>query len=145
MRSSCDRAMVSGSARASISRWAGAARVMVSAPGGREVAPFGVLPGCCDWARIARTRPRDDSAGPAGACPRLSCPVSGLYAPAMATETPVECVTVGSNAARPFGMDARDRACRLATNAGFECADAMPEGRTVLLASLDYAWDPAWL
>jgi phosphatidylglycerophosphate synthase len=63
----------------------------------------------------------------------------------MATETPVQFVAVGSNAARPFGMDARDRACRLAANAGFDGAAAATEGRAVLLASLDYAWDPAWL
>ena len=54
-------------------------------------------------------------------------------------------VPVGANPARPFGMDARDRACRLATNAGFECADAAEPGRAALLASLAYAWDPAWL
>jgi phosphatidylglycerophosphate synthase len=54
-------------------------------------------------------------------------------------------VPLGSNLARPFGMDARDRACRLAANAGFECAEAAPEGRAALLASMDYAWDPAWL
>ncbi len=51
----------------------------------------------------------------------------------------------GSNDARPFGMDARERACRLAANAGLECADAPVEGRAVLLASMRYAWDPAWL
>ena len=54
-------------------------------------------------------------------------------------------VAVGSNPARLFGMDARDRACRLAANAGFECADEQEPGRAVLLASMDYAWDPAWL
>jgi phosphatidylglycerophosphate synthase len=53
-------------------------------------------------------------------------------------------VPVGSNPARPFGMDARDRACRLATNAGFECAEAAEQG-PALLASMEYAWDPAWL
>ena len=42
-------------------------------------------------------------------------------------------------------MDARDRACRLATNAGFECADSAEPGRAALLASLAYGWDPAWL
>ena len=42
-------------------------------------------------------------------------------------------------------MDARDRACRLATNAGFECADCVSDGKAALLASLQYAWDPAWL
>jgi len=54
-------------------------------------------------------------------------------------------VPVGSNAARPFGMDARDRVCRLATNAGFECSDAAVPGRAALLADMRYAWDPAWL
>jgi phosphatidylglycerophosphate synthase len=63
----------------------------------------------------------------------------------MADETPLLFVPVGSNAARPFGMEARDRACRLATNAGFECADAPGPKRAVILANLDYAWDPAWL
>jgi len=42
-------------------------------------------------------------------------------------------------------MDARERACRLARNAGFDCADEPADGRPAVLASLDYAWDPAWL
>jgi phosphatidylglycerophosphate synthase len=42
-------------------------------------------------------------------------------------------------------MDARERTCRLATNAGFECADGVLHGRAALLASMRYAWDPAWL
>ena len=63
----------------------------------------------------------------------------------MASEAPLLFVPVGSNAARPFGMDARDRACRLATNAGFECAEAAQGGRAALFASMAYAWDPAWL
>jgi phosphatidylglycerophosphate synthase len=54
-------------------------------------------------------------------------------------------VPVGSNPARPFGMDSRDRACRLATNAGFEGADAASGDRPAVLASLAYGWDPAWL
>ena len=54
-------------------------------------------------------------------------------------------VPVGTNAARPFGMDARERACRLAANAGFDCAEAPQPGRAMLLASMRYAWDPAWL
>jgi phosphatidylglycerophosphate synthase len=54
-------------------------------------------------------------------------------------------VPVGENRAKPFGMEARNRACRLATNAGFECSDAVQSGRSVLLASIAYAWDPAWL
>jgi phosphatidylglycerophosphate synthase len=63
----------------------------------------------------------------------------------MADEASPLFVALGSNRARPFGMDARERACRLATNAGFECADHGQAGRTVLLGSLEYAWDPAWL
>jgi phosphatidylglycerophosphate synthase len=54
-------------------------------------------------------------------------------------------VPVGTNDARPFGTDARDRACRLARNAGFECAEGPEPGRAMLLASLRFAWDPAWL
>jgi phosphatidylglycerophosphate synthase len=42
-------------------------------------------------------------------------------------------------------MEARERVRRLATNAGLEFADAAAEGRAVLLASMAYAWDPAWL
>ena len=62
----------------------------------------------------------------------------------MADDPPLLFVPIGANPARPFGMDARDRACRLATNAGFECAEAAEQG-PVLLASMEYAWDPAWL
>jgi phosphatidylglycerophosphate synthase len=54
-------------------------------------------------------------------------------------------VPLGSNPARPFGLDAHERACRLAANAGFECADAVTDGRSALVASMDFAWDPAWL
>jgi phosphatidylglycerophosphate synthase len=58
---------------------------------------------------------------------------------------PLLFIPIGENAARPFGMEARQRACRLATNAGFECADAAHPARAALLASMAYAWDPAWL
>ena len=54
-------------------------------------------------------------------------------------------VPVGSNPARLFGMDAKTRACRIAANAGFECGDSVEPGRAALVASLAYAWDPAWL
>ena len=63
----------------------------------------------------------------------------------MSDDAPMLFVPVGSNEARLFGLDARTRACRLAANAGFECADEPQEGRPVLLASMDYAWDPVWL
>lgn len=54
-------------------------------------------------------------------------------------------VPVGENEGRPFGMDARERACRLATNAEFEPSEAPQPGRASLLASMAYCWDPAWL
>jgi phosphatidylglycerophosphate synthase len=63
----------------------------------------------------------------------------------MPSDAPPIFVPVGENTARPFGMDARDRVIRLATNAGFECADAPEAGRAVVLANMNYAWDPAWL
>src|SRR4051812_41966474 len=63
----------------------------------------------------------------------------------MASNLPLLFVPVGENSARPFGMDARERACRLATNAGLDCADKVQPGRGALLASMGYAWDPAWL
>jgi phosphatidylglycerophosphate synthase len=63
----------------------------------------------------------------------------------MASEAPLLFVPVGANDARPFGMDARDRACRLAANAGYDCADMVEPGRGAVLASMTYAWDPAWL
>jgi phosphatidylglycerophosphate synthase len=63
----------------------------------------------------------------------------------MASDEPLLFVPVGSSAARLFGMDAKERACRLASNAGLECADAANAGRAALIASMDYAWDPAWL
>ena len=63
----------------------------------------------------------------------------------MPSAPPLIFVPVGANAARLFGMDARTRACRLATNAGFDCRDSAEPGRGALLASLDFAWDVAWL
>ncbi len=63
----------------------------------------------------------------------------------MPAEPPLLFVAVGSTPARLFGMDARARACRLAANAGLECADSVQPGRATIIASLDYAWDPAWL
>jgi phosphatidylglycerophosphate synthase len=63
----------------------------------------------------------------------------------MPSEEPLLFVPVGSNPARLFGMDARERACRLAANAGFECADEVPAGRAAIAASMAYSWDPAWL
>src|SRR4030095_8166175 len=64
---------------------------------------------------------------------------------AMKSDEALLFVPVGSNAARPFGMDARTRACRLAANARFDCVDAAQPGRAAILASMGYGWDPAWL
>ena len=54
-------------------------------------------------------------------------------------------IPVGSNRARLFGLDAEERACRLAANAGFERAESVRSGRGAILANMAYAWDPAWL
>jgi phosphatidylglycerophosphate synthase len=54
-------------------------------------------------------------------------------------------VPVGTSSARLFGMSAQARACRIAANAGFECAPAAQPGEPALLANMGFAWDPAWL
>jgi phosphatidylglycerophosphate synthase len=50
---------------------------------------------------------------------------------------------VGTTDARLFGQPARERAERLAANAGL--ATDRATGGTVVLGNLDFAWDPAWL
>ena len=54
-------------------------------------------------------------------------------------------VTVGSNPARAFGMDAGERARALAAKAGLDPADAADPDRSAIYADLAWAWDPAWL
>jgi phosphatidylglycerophosphate synthase len=54
-------------------------------------------------------------------------------------------VMLGDNRARAFGMGARERMGRLATNAGLEPAGKPVAGRAAVLADLAFAWDPAWL
>jgi hypothetical protein len=54
-------------------------------------------------------------------------------------------VPSAANPARLFGLDAEERACRIAGNAGLECAEAAQPGRGAILANMGYAWDPAWL
>ena len=54
-------------------------------------------------------------------------------------------VTVGDNAARAFGMGARERADALAVKAGLEPADALLAGRSTVYADLAWTWDPEWL
>ena len=61
------------------------------------------------------------------------------------TETPPTFVTVGANAGIAFGLDAATRARRLAAKAKLNCGDTPTAGHAVLLADLDFAWDPAWL
>ena len=63
----------------------------------------------------------------------------------MADEPLILFVPIGENPARPFGVPARGRACRLAQIEGFECGDELQPGRAVLLANMAYGWDPAWL
>jgi len=75
----------------------------------------------------------------------LSCPGCRLYARGMDRDPPPLFVPVGDNQARPFGMAAKDRACRLAANAGFKCADQPELGRAALASSMAFGWDPAWL
>src|SRR5829696_765087 len=72
-----------------------------------------------------------------GTAPLSRQPMAGEDAPLF--------VPTGANPARPFGIDARKRACRLAISAGFECANAADARRPAILANLDFAWDPAWL
>ncbi len=54
-------------------------------------------------------------------------------------------VTVGHNAARPFGMAADARARALAAKAGLETGETPRPGRATLLADLAFSWDPAWM
>ena len=68
-----------------------------------------------------------------------------LSAAVMATQLNPIFVPVGSNPARLFGLDARDRACRLAENMGLSCAAEVPTGQGAVLANMAFAWDPAWL
>ena len=75
----------------------------------------------------------------------LSCCLAHLYAAAMASDPALQFVPVGVNHARPFGMDARERAFRLASNAGLAPTEAPRQGQAALLASMRFAWDPAWL
>ncbi len=60
-------------------------------------------------------------------------------------ETAPTFVTVGTNAAIAFGLDAATRARRLAAKAKLDCGDAPTAGKAVVLADLAFAWDPAWL
>ena len=64
-------------------------------------------------------------------------------------ERPALFVPVGENFTRLFGQAAATRAYRLAAREGLEpgSAERLGEegGRSVLIADLDYAWDPSWL
>jgi phosphatidylglycerophosphate synthase len=65
--------------------------------------------------------------------------------PYVSAGTPILFVPVGSNPARVFGMDAQERASRLARNAGLGASKNLGTGHAAILASMEYAWDPAWL
>ena len=53
-------------------------------------------------------------------------------------------VTVGSNPARAFGMDAADRARAIAAQGGMEPAEQPRAGRSPVIGNLAFSWDPAW-
>jgi len=55
-----------------------------------------------------------------------------------------EFMPVGENPARLFGMDARDRACRIAARLGLRPV-AQASANDLVLANMAFAWDPAWL
>ncbi|MEO5972864.1 MAG: CDP-alcohol phosphatidyltransferase family protein [Sphingomicrobium sp.] len=63
----------------------------------------------------------------------------------MPSQRPPLFVTAGSSRARLFGIDSATRARRIAAAIGLECAAAPEAGRAAIVASDDYAWDPAWL
>ena len=55
-------------------------------------------------------------------------------------------LAIGDTDARLFGQPARERAERLAANAGLSVVGELPAAPgPVLLGNLHYAWDPAWL
>jgi hypothetical protein len=54
-------------------------------------------------------------------------------------------LAVGESDACLFGQPARNRAERLAANAGLAVASEAPPSGQVLLGNLRFAWDPAWL
>ena len=54
-------------------------------------------------------------------------------------------LTIGDTDARLFGQPARERADRLAANAGLNVVQELPSAGPVLLGNLGFAWDPAWL
>ena len=63
----------------------------------------------------------------------------------MPAQPRLQFVPVGSNPTKLFGLDAQIRACRLAGNFGMEPAAQPDPGRAILLADMNFAWDPAWL
>ena len=63
----------------------------------------------------------------------------------MDAESPPHFVPIGSNPARLFGLDATERARRLAVNAGFPASDEVPAKGPAIMANMHFAWDPAWL
>ena len=63
----------------------------------------------------------------------------------MADAAPMLFVPVGDNPAKLFSMGVRERAGRLAREAGLRFADKVRPGSPHLLANMAYAWDPIWL
>ena len=54
-------------------------------------------------------------------------------------------VALGENPVRVFGLDARTRAERLASNLGLDVVRAPVANQGHVLADLGFVWDPAWL
>ena len=69
----------------------------------------------------------------------------GPYSPPSMDQEKLLFFAVGDSPARPFGMGVRERTARIARNLGLEPADAAVEGLPVVIADMEYAWDPAWL
>lgn len=61
------------------------------------------------------------------------------------TQTKVNFAAVGDNPALLFGLDAREQAERIAANLGFYPLAKAEPGKAIILSSLAYCWDPAWL
>lgn len=62
-----------------------------------------------------------------------------------AVTLPLSFVALGDNATRVFGLAPAERARRFAVKSGLEPSPAIPPHGPVVIADLDFAWDPAWL
>jgi phosphatidylglycerophosphate synthase len=58
---------------------------------------------------------------------------------------PLPFIALGRNATRVFGLSPSERARRFAAKAGLTPVPDVPADGWVVIANLDFAWDPAWL